>query len=54
MAALAWADHGGGDLRQPADPLLAALLWGAAAFLVAIVVALLVFAFTRRPSGSEE
>ena len=52
LATPAWADHPlGGDLRTPADPLLTAVLWGAAALLVAVVVMLIALAFMR---GSPE
>jgi hypothetical protein len=55
LAAPAWADHPlGGALRQPADPLLTAVLWGAAALLVAVVVMLIALAFTRRTAEPEE
>lgn len=52
-AVAAWADHGAGDLRKPADPLMTGILWGATAFLVAIIVVLIVMVFTRRTSGPE-
>ena len=55
LAAPAWADHPlGGDLRKPADPLLTAVLWGAVALLVAVVVMLIALAFTRRTAEPEE
>ena len=54
LASPAWADHPLGDLRKPADPLLTAVLWGAVALLVGVVVMLLALAFTRRAPEPEE
>jgi hypothetical protein len=53
VAVQAWADHGRGDLRTPANPWWEALLWGGLGFLVAVTVALVVMLFTRSPSGRE-
>ena len=49
--ALAWADHGAG-LRAPGmHPILSALLWAGAAFLVGLaVVAIVTVLGRRRPS----
>jgi len=46
--AAAWADHGVG-LREPGmSPLVAALVWAGAAFLVGVAVVAIVTVLTRR------
>jgi hypothetical protein len=49
-SAPAWADHGAG-LRSPAmNPVVAALLWAGAAFLVGMAVVAIVTVLARRDS----
>jgi hypothetical protein len=43
----AWADHGGG-LRTESNPVWAAIVWAAAAFVVGMAVVAIVSVVTRR------
>lgn len=54
-SAPAWADHGAG-LRAPGmNPILSALLWAGAAFLVGLaVIAIVTVLGRRRPSGPRD
>ena len=57
VAASAWADHGvgGGSGSAAMSPLLTALLWAAAAFLVGIALVAIVTVLTRRrPSQPDD
>jgi hypothetical protein len=50
-SAPAWADHGAG-LRSPGmNPVVAALLWAAAAFLVGMAIVAIVTVLVRRRSS---
>ena len=48
----AWADHGG-ELRSPGmSPIMTALMWAGAAFLLGMAVIGIVTVLSRRPGGS--
>ena len=46
----AWADHGAGLRSEGLNPIVAALLWAAAAFLVAMAIVAIVTVLARRRS----
>ena len=50
--AAAWADHGAGLRSEGLNPIVAALLWAAAAFLVAMAVVAIVTVLARRRSSA--
>ena len=51
----AWADHGGGLRTEGMNPVVAALVWAAAAFLVAMAIVAIVTVLTRRrPSARRD
>ena len=55
VPAPAWADHGGGLRTEGMNPVVAALVWAAAAFLVAMAtVAIVTVLARRRPSARRD
>lgn len=48
ISAPAWADHGGGLGNGPMSPIVTALVWAGAAFLVGLAVVAIVTVLTRR------
>ena len=48
VTAPAWADHPGGLRTEGMNPVVAALLWAATAFLVAMAIVAIVTVLTRR------
>jgi hypothetical protein len=50
-AAPAWADHGGGLDGRAANPIVTALLWAGATFLLGIALIAIVTLWSRRRSA---
>jgi hypothetical protein len=55
VTAPAWADHSGGLRTEGMNPVVAALVWAAAAFLVAMAIVAIVTVLARhRPSARRD
>ena len=53
LAAPAWADHPGPFRSEGMSPLMAALLTGGLAFLVALIVVVVVVVLTKKPPDAQ-